>query len=117
MTQTSVSCPICLRNVPEAGINAHLDAGCVEAAAPVKVPTPNSKPTSTIGSSEKRQSTTANALGASRRRKQPLAELCRPKTLDDVYGLATTERQMLVSLLDQNRLPSLILWGPPGSGI
>ena len=48
----------------------------------------------------------------------PLAERMRPETLDAVLGqphLAGPEG-LLTRLLRERRLPSLIFWGPPGSG-
>ena len=48
----------------------------------------------------------------------PLAELLRPKTLDDVVGqdniLAAGGRLRI--MLDQGNLCSIVLWGPPGTG-
>ncbi len=48
----------------------------------------------------------------------PLAELLRPKTLDEVVGqeglLGTSGRLRL--MLAQGNLGSIILWGPPGTG-
>jgi putative ATPase len=48
----------------------------------------------------------------------PLAELLRPKTLSEVVGHAhlVAPGAPLAQLVAQNKLPSLILWGPPGSG-
>ena len=48
----------------------------------------------------------------------PLAERLRPHTLDDVVGQAALVGLdgTLRRLLKATRLPSLILWGPPGSG-
>lgn len=48
----------------------------------------------------------------------PLAELLRPKTLEEYLGQynVTGKNSPLVSLLNTNRLFSLILWGPPGCG-
>ena len=49
---------------------------------------------------------------------QPLAERLRPRRIEDMLG----QTQILGSsapwrrLLDSGRVPSLILWGPPGSG-
>ncbi len=49
---------------------------------------------------------------------QPLAERLRPKTLDDMLG----QQKILGAqapwrrLVDAGQVPSLILWGPPGSG-
>ena len=50
---------------------------------------------------------------------KPLAELLRPRTLDDVIGqrhLTDPKKGHLVKLQNQSHLPSLILWGPPGCG-
>lgn len=48
----------------------------------------------------------------------PLAERLRPATLEDVVGQEhlTGETGILRRLLQSESLPSLILWGPPGTG-
>lgn len=48
----------------------------------------------------------------------PLAEILRPKTLEDFLGQSNviSEHSPLLNLLKTNRLFSLILWGPPGCG-
>lgn len=48
----------------------------------------------------------------------PLAELLRPKTLDDFFGQSNVvaENSPLLNLLKTQRLFSLILWGTPGCG-
>jgi len=48
----------------------------------------------------------------------PLAERMRPKKLDEFIGQEhlTGEGKILRELLKKGRLPSLIFWGPPGSG-
>lgn len=46
----------------------------------------------------------------------PLAERLRPKTLEDFVGQADVVKGPLQSMLRQARIPSMILWGPPGSG-
>lgn len=48
----------------------------------------------------------------------PLAELLRPKTLEDFLGQSNvlSENSPLFNLLKTNRLFSLILWGTPGCG-
>jgi putative ATPase len=50
--------------------------------------------------------------------KAPLAERMRPRTLDEVRGqdALVAPGAPLRTLVDQGDLPSLILWGPPGSG-
>ena len=47
----------------------------------------------------------------------PLAERMRPRTLDDVYGQELVGPQgVLRGLIEQDRLPSIILWGGAGTG-
>ncbi len=48
----------------------------------------------------------------------PLAERMRPHTLDDVVGQQALvgEGGVIRSLLADGELPSLVFWGPPGSG-
>lgn len=49
---------------------------------------------------------------------RPLADLLRPKSLDDVMGQDHLLKGdgPLRQMVDQNRISSLILWGPPGCG-
>jgi putative ATPase len=48
----------------------------------------------------------------------PLAERMRPKTLDGYIGQnhLVGEKAALRKAIDQGRIPSMILWGPPGVG-
>ncbi len=48
----------------------------------------------------------------------PLAERMRPDSLNSFFGQEKLVGQgrILKQLLDQKRVPSMILWGPPGSG-
>jgi putative ATPase len=48
----------------------------------------------------------------------PLADRMRPKNLDEFVGQSrlTGEGRFLRSLMQGKEIPSLILWGPPGSG-
>lgn len=48
----------------------------------------------------------------------PLAELLRPKTLDEFLGQSNviSQNSPLLNLMKTNRLFSIILWGPPGCG-
>ena len=48
----------------------------------------------------------------------PLAERMRPRTLEGFVGQEhlTGEGRLLRRALEQDRLPSLIFWGPPGTG-
>ncbi len=49
---------------------------------------------------------------------RPLAERMRPKTIDDVVGQdhLTGSSGILRQAIESNEIPSIILWGPPGSG-
>ena len=49
---------------------------------------------------------------------RPLADILRPKTLDEVIGQEPLagESGILRKLLSSNFLPSIVFWGPPGSG-
>ncbi|KAL0700054.1 hypothetical protein Bca4012_056176 [Brassica carinata] len=49
---------------------------------------------------------------------QPLSERMRPRTLDDVVGQdhLLSPSSLLRSAVGSNRLPSIIFWGPPGTG-
>src|SRR5712692_1521891 len=48
----------------------------------------------------------------------PLAERLRPKTLDEIVGLEELlgEGRFLRNAIETDRIPSMIFWGPPGSG-
>ena len=48
----------------------------------------------------------------------PLAERLRPKTLDDLIGQEhlTGKGSILRNALENEKIPSMILWGPPGVG-
>lgn len=50
--------------------------------------------------------------------KVPLAERMRPLKLNDIVGQkdAFGPGSMLRSMLEQNKIPNMILWGPPGCG-
>src|SRR5438046_760726 len=48
----------------------------------------------------------------------PLAERMRPKRLDDLLGQAhlAGKGSILRTAIQQGKVPSMILWGPPGTG-
>lgn len=56
--------------------------------------------------------------GTSQLRSSPLSELLRPKNLDEIVGQDKTvgPSSRLGKLLRSGHVPSLILWGPPGTG-
>ncbi|MGL4336385.1 MAG: AAA family ATPase, partial [Turicibacter sp.] len=49
---------------------------------------------------------------------KPLAELIRPKTLDEVVGQQhlIAKNQILRNLIEVNHIPNLIFYGPSGTG-
>ncbi|HET9930391.1 MAG TPA: AAA family ATPase, partial [Polyangiaceae bacterium] len=49
---------------------------------------------------------------------KPLADRLRPRSLDEVVGQLhlLSEGKLLGDAIRKDRVPSLILWGPPGSG-
>ncbi len=48
---------------------------------------------------------------------KPLAEIMRPQNFADYFGQQTlSSGSVLRNLLDNNNIPSMILWGPPGCG-
>jgi putative ATPase len=48
----------------------------------------------------------------------PLAERLRPKSVEEVVGLEDLlgEKKFLRNAIETDRIPSMIFWGPPGSG-
>src|SRR6476661_7514553 len=48
----------------------------------------------------------------------PLAERLRPASLDEIVGLEDLlgEGRFLRNAIESDRIPSMIFWGPPGSG-
>jgi len=47
----------------------------------------------------------------------PLAERMRPRSLDDVYGQELVgQHGVLRGLIEADRVPSMVLWGSPGTG-
>src|SRR5215211_1738472 len=51
-------------------------------------------------------------------RNTPLAERIRPSTLDELVGQEhlTGEGSILRTAIEHGKIPSMILWGPPGTG-
>lgn len=56
--------------------------------------------------------------GQKKPRREPLADRMRPRTLDEVVGQEEVlgENGFLRSAIEHDEIPSMILWGPPGSG-
>jgi len=63
-------------------------------------------------------STLFEAAGFGKEAPRPLADRLRPQKLNDVVGQEhlTGEEGVLSRMLAAGRIPSIILWGPPGTG-
>ncbi|KAG2237344.1 hypothetical protein INT48_009077 [Thamnidium elegans] len=140
-----VKCPLCAQWVTSATINVHIDNGCLPVAAaveqapkvaaeptnvrmaplfaPKSVPKPS--PNLFMSSPQKR---TVEALPPTMSHKRtkvdaaaesmPLAAKVRPSSLDDFVGQEELlgKDGILKKLIDNDRIPSMMLWGPPGCG-
>jgi putative ATPase len=72
----------------------------------------------TKAAAQEREATLFSAAARARGEGAPLAERVRPRSLDDYVGqrhLIGAEK-MLARAIEADRLPSMVLWGPPGSG-
>ncbi len=99
-----------LRSAPHQGVRARDRRARLDLRPMAKRPTPQSSPT---------------LLEAAARRSQlgnqampPLADRMRPQSLEEVVGQKQILREgrLLHEVIQKDRVPSLILWGPPGSG-
>ena len=48
--------------------------------------------------------------------KTPLAESMRPQTLNEYAGQPNVNGGVWGTLIEEDRIPSMVLWGPPGCG-
>jgi len=50
--------------------------------------------------------------------KNPLADRMRPETLEEFFGQDEIigEKKLLREAIKTDRIPSMIFWGPPGTG-
>ena len=64
------------------------------------------------------EATLFSAAAKARGEGAPLAERARPRALEDYVGQAhlVGAGKMLARAIEADRLPSMVLWGPPGSG-
>ncbi|KAG1053670.1 hypothetical protein G6F43_004272 [Rhizopus delemar] len=136
-----VQCPICGQWVLSSKINAHIDSNCPTSTltskpnffgSPQKT---NQEKIAPVFTQKETKSPTKRVLespppslaptSATKRKKlnavseaMPLAAKVRPLTLSDFVGqqelLGPTG--ILKTLIDNDRIPSMVLWGPPGCG-
>uniref|UniRef100_A0A8C6ZBM6 WRN helicase interacting protein 1 n=1 Tax=Nothoprocta perdicaria TaxID=30464 RepID=A0A8C6ZBM6_NOTPE len=131
-----VQCPVCLRELPGADINAHLDR-CLQGGAeadgdgraeaergsppPCKKLRPAAPAPAAPGCSPLQQQGRGGGSSSSIAQQlagKPLADKLRPDTLGDYVGQERVlgAQSLLRPLLEAHEVPSLILWGPPGCG-
>ncbi|ODV89985.1 hypothetical protein CANCADRAFT_1715 [Tortispora caseinolytica NRRL Y-17796] len=137
MDQDSVECPVCGKSVTLGKINAHIDAACRDTPAAhhslfkrrssqEHSTRPDNKKAKPSSSSSDPQIESDNASESPVRvsksiklvAREPLAELARPTSLDNFVGQddLVGPRGILRSLVKSDRVPSMILWGPSGTG-
>ncbi|KAJ7647431.1 DNA polymerase III, clamp loader complex, gamma/delta/delta subunit [Roridomyces roridus] len=113
-----ITCPICAQKVSETTINQHIDAGCPSPSNSQSNNRANIAPIFNLKSSqtpEKRPAEQHPDVPPTKRAKEtvtPLAEVLRPKTLDDFVG----HRDLVEFLTQGLGTSSFILWGPSGCG-
>ncbi|XP_026757418.2 ATPase WRNIP1-like isoform X1 [Galleria mellonella] len=132
----SISCPVCNKEFKKEIIEDHVNK-CLFLNTPENNATTckrNSAHFKDVSSHEKKikldsisttkakkepQSSKLNSKVETTKEKDvPLAEHMRPLTLDDVVGQreAFGHGSMLRAMLEQKKIPNMILWGPPGCG-
>ncbi|OBZ87256.1 ATPase WRNIP1 C26H5.02c [Choanephora cucurbitarum] len=127
-----VECPICHQWVPSADINVHIDANCPSSDTTKLAPLFNKKPLQEKPKQEKLPQETLKRSHSStfqtdapiKKKKpdpldsMPLAAKVRPTHMDDFVGQESLlgPDGILKKLIDHDRIPSMILWGPPGCG-
>src|SRR5579875_3154538 len=69
-------------------------------------------------SASAKKGTSAHAAAGQAESAEPLASRLRPRSLEEFVGQEHLlgEGRLLRRCLEEDRVPSLILWGPPGSG-
>ncbi|WFC97859.1 DNA-dependent ATPase mgs1 [Malassezia yamatoensis] len=115
----SVACPNCGESVAFGVLNDHLDQ-CLatEGKKLAQEHTPSGKRKTDVlesgsASTPKREMRTrTDALQSVR----PFAERMRPGSLAEYVGQEEVVRGALLSLLRRGQVPSMVLWGPPGTG-
>ncbi|KAI8369072.1 DNA polymerase III, clamp loader complex, gamma/delta/delta subunit [Blakeslea trispora] len=137
MSSDKVQCPICEQWVSSSNINLHLDANCPSSTKePTKEPAKEpsklaplfNKKTSSNKEKETQLKRSLSTLSSSdnivpiKRKKvddhMPLAAKVRPIHLDEFVGQESLlgSDGILKKLIDHDRIPSMMLWGPPGCG-
>ncbi|KAJ3272926.1 Werner helicase interacting protein 1 [Terramyces sp. JEL0728] len=112
-----VNCPICGEKVKEPEINFHLDIQC--GAVKDKPAKSNEVPMKQTDDATKGelQENSKSIPSKKRKRTEPLAEMSRPMDFKDFKGQEIVkEDSILRQLIENDRLSSMIFYGPPGCG-
>ncbi|ETO64656.1 hypothetical protein F444_17866 [Phytophthora nicotianae P1976] len=129
----TTECPICSRHVRAENLMLHVDACLAKQDQPktqFRSPSPSAKTKSpTTSRTPNRSPPPQNSPSSSALKKRkrsttddvsavPLAERMRPKDLDDLVGQEELlgPGSLLSALIEADRVPNMILWGPPGCG-
>lgn len=124
----SVACPNCGVRVEYGVLNEHLDACLAKGASPVKKREGNGEknagaPRTDASPGQKRAAGAPGARASNSRvrtdpleQARPFAERMRPRTLQEYVGQEDVVGGALAALLRRGQVPSMVLWGPPGSG-
>ncbi|XP_063838547.1 ATPase WRNIP1-like [Ostrinia nubilalis] len=132
----SISCPVCSREFQQELIEEHVNkclflntpeqSGCKRDSPFHKKNSSHIEKRIKLDSctSQQQQKDTPTIAAANKLQKSvetksvPLAETLRPVSLNDIVGHkeAFGPGTMLYSMLEQRKVPNMILWGPPGCG-
>ncbi|KAL1520955.1 hypothetical protein AB1Y20_022514 [Prymnesium parvum] len=69
-----------------------------------------------VSAAQPREQAAAPPSRSATRERRPLAERMRPMLIEHLVGQDAALNSVLVEALQRDALPSLLLWGPPGSG-
>ncbi|GAC74285.1 ATPase related to the helicase subunit of the Holliday junction resolvase [Moesziomyces antarcticus T-34] len=100
------------RSPPRVSEQAASEAAGKRARSDADVTPSASGSRTTANSHASTASTSRSRVDAAR----PFAERMRPQTLDEYVGQSEVVNGPLKMLLRQGKIPSMILWGPPGTG-
>lgn len=117
-----IACPACNKSIPDFLINSHLDKDCrglneeedEENKAPKRKVESIAEPEVIKTNNTSKRHKISNAVENA----QPLAEMVRPTTLDEYKGQKELigPGGLLRLLIESDKVPSMILWGPSGTG-
>ena len=116
-----VVCPNCEAHVPFAVMNEHLDSCLLPSSSPHKK-RPANEESHVLSRDDKAtvKEETKSPVPRSKTRRtehvRPFSERMRPQTLDEYVGQDDVVNGSLRALLHKGHIPSMVLWGPPGSG-